>query len=418
MDGHSLPLTEILKYALPKLQKPVLFRNMLRNSDGSYEWKLLKWSFSDLVEKFGDKQLSFRVGDHNKCTCTLQHHRRRISPPTKFCKLTLREFSIATGDMTKEGYDKWLYCDYKYMKEFSDKPEIVESFNWLKFGIDKEFGKNGLHSTIWIGSKGAHTDCHWDTYGYNLVAQIHGRKLWLLYPPSDSLIPVRVPYEESTVYSKFNIYCLSMAERDLLLKIPDKPKLIILEPGDVLFVPNGWWHYVESLDNINVNVNIWGKLKTDNRARVKEALVKLIVARMRNYKQFKNKVTTFYAREIEYVVTECIKEEEQEKNEKTELSLEAPLKRFKPTIWTAEDLAKQYPNYIEVLRDAEEHEFKEFIEERLKRDNQKDPLDEETTSEDYVSNPQHDSFLESLTNALCHPDVISKVTQVLLERHC
>lgn len=71
-----------------------------------------------------------------------------------------------------------------------------------------------------------------------------------------------------------------------------------------------------------------------------------------------------------------------------------------------------------MLRDAEEHEFKEFIEERLKRDNQKDPLDEETTSEDYVSNPQYDSFLESLTNALCHPDVISKVTQVLLERHC
>jgi len=89
--------------------------------------------------------------------------------------LTLREFSIATGDMTKERYDKWLYCDYKHMMEFSDKPEIIESLNWLKFGVDEEFGKNGLHSTIWIGSKGAHTDCHWDTYGYNLVAQIHGR---------------------------------------------------------------------------------------------------------------------------------------------------------------------------------------------------------------------------------------------------
>lgn len=106
---------------------------------------------------------------------TLQHHRRRISPPKKLCKLTLREFFIATGDTTKEGYDKWLYCDYKHMKEFSDKPEIIESFNWLKFGVDKEFGENGLYSTIWIGSKGAHTDCHWDTYGYNLVAQIHGR---------------------------------------------------------------------------------------------------------------------------------------------------------------------------------------------------------------------------------------------------
>ncbi|KAL6432493.1 hypothetical protein ACFW04_006819 [Cataglyphis niger] len=395
---------EILKCALPKLQKPILFRNMLRNSDDLYEWKLLNWSFSDLVEKFGDKQLPFRVGVYNKCT-----HRRHINSPTKLCKLTLREFFIATGDTTKEGYDKWLYCDYKHIKEFSDKPEIIEAFNWLKFGIDEEFGKNGLYSTIWIGSKGAHTDCHWDTYGYNLVAQIHGRKLWLLYPPSDFLLPVRLPYEESTVYSKIDFYCLSMEERDLLLKISDKPKLIILEPGDVLFVPNGWWHYVESLDNITVSVNIWGKLKTDNRARVKEALVKLIVAKMRNYKQFKNK--------IEYVVTECIKEEEKEKNEKIELLQETPLKKFKPTIWTAEDLAEQYPNYIELLHDAEEHEFKEFIEQRLKKNKQKYPLDEETASEDDVSNPPYDSFLESVINALCHPDVISKAAQVLLEKH-
>ncbi|XP_070156317.1 HSPB1-associated protein 1 [Polyergus mexicanus] len=411
MDGHSLPSVEILKCALPKLQKPILFRNMLRNSDGSYEWKLLNWSFSDLIEKFGDKQLPFRVGDYNKCTHTLQHHRQRTSPPTKLCKLTLQEFFIATGGMTKEGYDKWLYCDYKHMMEFSDKPEIIESFNWLKFGFDKEFGKNGLYSTIWIGSKGAHTDCHWDTYGYNLVAQIHGRKLWLLYPPSDSLIPVRIPYEESTVYSKIDIYCLSMEERELLLKIPDKPKLIILEPGDVLFVPNGWWHYVESLDNITVSVNVWGKLKTDNRARVKEALVKLIVGKMRkkNYKQFKNK--------IEYVVTECIKEEEKEKNKKIELPQETPLKKFKPTIWTAEDLAEQYPNYIEMLHDAEEHEFKEFIEERLKRNKEKYSADEKTTSEDDISNPHYDSCLESVINALCHPDVISKAAQVLLERH-
>lgn len=95
------------------------------------------------------------------------------------------------------------------------------------------------------------------------------------------------------------MYCLSIKERDLLLKIPDKPKLVILQPGDVLFVPNGWWHYVESLDNINVSVNIWGKLKTDNRARVEEALVKLIVAKMRNYKQFKNKVIIYYIRKRE-----------------------------------------------------------------------------------------------------------------------
>lgn len=82
--------------------------------------------------------------------------------------MTLQEFA----DTTKESSETWYYFDYKYMQEwFNNKPEIVGSLNWRKFGIDKD----GCDSTIWIGSKGAHTNCHQDSYGYNLVAQIHGR---------------------------------------------------------------------------------------------------------------------------------------------------------------------------------------------------------------------------------------------------
>lgn len=131
----------------------------------------------------------------------------------------------------------------------------------------------------------------------------------MLYPPSASLIPVRLPYEESTVYSRFNIYCLSEEEKDYLLELkPDKPKLITLEPGDVLFVPNGWWHYVESLDQINVSVNIWGKLETDSRARVEEALVKLIIAQIGDREYSLNEtsieriITTYYTTEVIFYI--------------------------------------------------------------------------------------------------------------------
>lgn len=36
------------------------------------------------------------------------------------------------------------------------------------------------------------------------VAQLYGRKRWLLYPPADTavLAPTRIPYEESSVFSQ------------------------------------------------------------------------------------------------------------------------------------------------------------------------------------------------------------------------
>lgn len=46
--------------------------------------------------------------------------------------------------------------------------------------------------------------CHYDTYGHNFVAQVEGSKAWTLFPPSatPALYPTRVPYEESSVFSR------------------------------------------------------------------------------------------------------------------------------------------------------------------------------------------------------------------------
>lgn len=47
-----------------------------------------------------------------------------------------------------------------------------QSITWKKLGYESLGAKD---STLWIGSTGAHTPCHQDLYGINLVAQVYGK---------------------------------------------------------------------------------------------------------------------------------------------------------------------------------------------------------------------------------------------------
>lgn len=99
----------------------------------------------------------------------------------------------------------WVYSDYKYMAELCcDLPDMLSSVDWSVIGFE---GRGGIDSTLWVGSEGANTPCHFDTYGCNYVAQLSGKKKWILFSPQDSdkLYPTRVPYEESSVFSRVNI---------------------------------------------------------------------------------------------------------------------------------------------------------------------------------------------------------------------
>ena len=53
--------------------------------------------------------------------------------------------------------------------------------------------------------------------------------------------------------------------------------MIDLNPGDVLYVPHNWWHYVESLTN-SISINSWVDLKIeDDFCRLKEILSKYLI---------------------------------------------------------------------------------------------------------------------------------------------
>lgn len=49
-----------------------------------------------------------------------------------------------------------------------------------------------------------------------------------------------------------------------------------LEPGDVLYVPKHWWHFVEAMDT-SLSVNVWVDAPDDAEDRAKEALARVLV---------------------------------------------------------------------------------------------------------------------------------------------
>ncbi len=162
----------------------------------------------------------------------------------------------------------WGYISYKHIPQiFSPElhPQVYQTIDWSHFGIDG----SAKDSTFWFGTASARTQLHYDNYGWNLVAQLHGRKRWTLFPPEDTsnLYPTRVPYEESSVFSSVNINYPDLLRHPLYAQC--KPLVYILNPGDVLYVPRHWWHDVECLET-SVSVNIWRQDSQDDPVEQKK----------------------------------------------------------------------------------------------------------------------------------------------------
>jgi hypothetical protein len=96
-------------------------------------------------------------------------------------------------------------------------------------------------TSLWFGPKGTITPLHHD--GTNIFfSQIYGRKQFLLASPQETQI----------------LECARGYYADIDPEAPDLERWpwwkdvtvhrVTLSPGEVLFLPVGWWHHVRSLD--------------------------------------------------------------------------------------------------------------------------------------------------------------------------
>ncbi len=162
----------------------------------------------------------------------------------------------------------------KYLK-FSD---IVNEDQNLKNDFDLDWLRKyklpfswGEDLKMFMGGKGTLTPLHIGFSSF-LFVQVMGRKKWILYPASDRLF--LDPRTERTFYfySKANPHQKDDPNFPLLKHA--KQYEIVLEPGDVLWVPSFTWHQVENpTDSIGIR---YGRSSIPGSAKSSKMMTTLI----------------------------------------------------------------------------------------------------------------------------------------------
>lgn len=233
------------KYFLP--QRPVVIKDLAKNWPAYRKWN---WDYFKSV--VGDK----RVGIYNNVKSDAYTPINKADDYTTF------------GDyinMIQAGPAQWRIFLFNI---FTHAPQLKNDFTWpeeLMRGFVKKF------PMLFVGGQGSITHMHFDIdLSHILHTQFCGRKRVLLFPFEEQYKLYRKPFEVLSMADFSHYY----DERHSKLDYQKFPAIrsavgseIILEHGDTLFMPGGYWHHMEYLDSgfamslRALNNNITGKLK-------------------------------------------------------------------------------------------------------------------------------------------------------------
>ncbi|MFJ1865345.1 cupin-like domain-containing protein [Streptomyces sp. NPDC101733] len=112
-------------------------------------------------------------------------------------------------------------------------------------------------ANLWISHKGVFTQSHFDELE-NFNIALEGRKRFVLAPPGFwEYYPRSLKDGFGDKSQAFDFDDVDWARYPKLASKLAQRRELILEPGQMLYLPLGWWHQAESLDEMNINVNFW-----------------------------------------------------------------------------------------------------------------------------------------------------------------
>ncbi|MBK8140617.1 MAG: cupin-like domain-containing protein [Chitinophagaceae bacterium] len=148
-------------------------------------------------------------------------------------------------DMISSGPAAWRIFLFNI---FDHAPQLINDFTWPEH-LMKGFVKK--YPMLFTGGASSITHMHFDIdMSHILHTQFCGRKRVLMFPYQEQYKLYRKPWEVLSLADFSNYYVDGKVDYEKFpaLKLAEGHDFM-LEPGDTLFMPAGYWHHMEYLDS-------------------------------------------------------------------------------------------------------------------------------------------------------------------------
>lgn len=204
-------------------------------------------------------------GGHNEESCpdakdgTSASRRRKVR---RMCKSRGGKKSDGSGHASGSGGSEKGYLAQHAL--FEQIPALLRDIDLPDYcalcrGADEEGGEEGGVQVInaWLGPAGTVSPLHTDPH-HNLLTQTVGYKYVRLYAPQ--LAPAMYPHVEPKLSNSSRVDARllpdTLAARGFPLFTTAPYSDCVLGPGDMLYIPPEWFHYVQSLTS-SFSVSFW-----------------------------------------------------------------------------------------------------------------------------------------------------------------
>ncbi len=204
--------------------KPLIIKNLAKR------WPAMdKWNWDYFIEKVGHAD----VGVYNNVKSD------------SYTPINTADAYMKFGEYLKKVKAGPLDLRIFLFNIFQHAPELVKDFSWpdeLMNGFVKKY------PMLFVGGEGSITHMHFDIdMSHILHTQFAGKKRVLLFPHEEQYKLYRKPWEVLSL-ANFANYQTSFDYENFPATKLAKGYEVVLEHGDTLFMPAGFWHHMEYIE--------------------------------------------------------------------------------------------------------------------------------------------------------------------------